>query len=129
MLAAVVGLSAFYFAIRVGWAYPDRGLAPATARWAKVQRLASWAGLGVDPQATPVETARALQRDLEAGDDIEPLARSFTRERYGGPAVEDLDDPELRQIDSLYRRIRNRLVRETLLRRFGLRRRSRSGAA
>jgi transglutaminase-like putative cysteine protease len=122
-------VSAAYFLASLAWAYPYRSLAPATARWAKVQRLSAWAGVSSDPNRTPIEAAGALRRDLEADEPVEQLARSFTLERYGGPAASDRgDEPdgELRRLDALYRRIRNRLFRETLLRRLGLRRHRRA---
>ena len=127
LLALAAGASALYFVARVGWAYPYRNLAPATARWAKVQRLSGWAGVRADPHRTPIEAAAALQRELEAEEQVELLARSFTRARYGGAAAstaEDTDEDPTR-LDALYRRVRNRLFRETVLRRLGLRRRSR----
>ena len=128
LLALAAGASTLYFVVRAGWAYPYRNLAPATARWAKVQRLSGWAGLRADPHRTPLEAAGALQRDLEAEEHVQLLARSFTRERYGGvasaaaPADTDSDP---KRLDALYRRVRNRLFRETLLRRLGFRSRSR----
>ena len=128
LLALAAGASALYFVVRAGWAYPYRNLAPATVRWAKVQRLSGWAGLRAEAHRTPLEAAGALQRDLEAEEHVQLLARSFTRERYGGvasaaaPADTDSDPTRL---DALYRRVRNRLFRETLLRRLGFRSRSR----
>ena len=128
VLALAAAASALYFVVRAGWAYSYRNLAPATARWAKVQRLSGWAGVRADPHRTPLEAAGALQRDLEGEEHVELLARSFTRERYGGAAsaaaAADADnDPK--RLDALYRRVRNRLFQETLLRRIGLRRRLR----
>ncbi|MDA1062142.1 MAG: transglutaminase-like domain-containing protein [Chloroflexi bacterium] len=127
LLAFAAAASALYLVARVGWAYPYRNLAPATARWAKVQRLSGWAGVRADPQRTPIEAAAALQRDLEAQERVELLARSFTRERYGGAAAAAAPagaDSDPTRLDALYRRVRNRLFRETLLRRLGIRRRS-----
>ena len=113
---------------RGAWAYPYRGLSPATARWAKIQRLSSWAGVAAPSNRTPLEAAGELQRALEAEEPLDLLASNFTRERYGangaGAAEPVADDPEVRRADAIYRAIRNRLFRETLLRRLGFRRRS-----
>ena len=126
LLAIAAGAAALVLAARGAWAYPTRGLAPATARWAKVQRLSGWAGLGAPPHRTPFEAARDLRRGLETEQPVELLAGGFTRERYGpGGAPAGPDDAGTRRADAVYVRLRNRLVREALLRRLGLRRRPR----
>ena len=131
LIAILAAAAALMLIARGVWAFPDRGLSPATARWAKVQRLSGWAGLSAPAYRTPVEAASDLRRDLESEEPVELLADAFTRERYGAraaDAVEPLDDgvededPVVRRADALYRRLRNRLFRETLLRRLWLRR-------
>ena len=131
LIAILAAAAALMLIARGVWAFPDRGLSPATARWAKVQRLSGWAGLSAPAYRTPIETASDLRRDLESEEPVELLADAFTRERYGAraaDAVEPLDDgvededPVVRRADALYRRLRNRLFRETLLRRLWLRR-------
>ena len=122
-LAAVASLSALYFLVSLAWAYPYRQLAPATQRWAKVQRLSSWAGMAPGADHTPIETAGTLGRAIEVGEPVDHLARSFTRERYGRAAGADGDDGEVDRLDRSYREVRNRLVRLALLRPFRLRRR------
>ena len=138
-LIAILAAAAAVMLIGRGiWAFPDRGLSPATARWAKVQRIAGWAGISAPANRTPIETAADLRRDLETEEPVELLADAFTRERYGGRADDgeealatappdeadeaDEADPAVRRADALYRRLRNRLFRETLLRRLWLRR-------
>ena len=137
-LVAILAAAAALFLIgRGAWAFPDRGLSPATARWAKVQRIAGWAGIAAPANRTPLEAAGDLRRDLESEEHVELLADAFSRERYGADAVAadealalaaapagegEEDDPAVRRADALYRRLRNRLFRETLLRRLGLRR-------
>ena len=124
LLAALAALSALYFLVSLAWAYPYRRLAPATQRWAKVQRLSAWAGLRADPDRTPLEAASALAAAIDDPEPADRLARSFTRERYGrGPASAAAgDDAELERLDAAYRAVRNRLVRLALLRPFRLRR-------
>ena len=126
LLAIAAAAAALTLAVRGAWAYPTRGLGPATARWAKVQRLSGWAGLGAPSHRTPFEAAGDLRRELETEQPVELLAGGFTRERYGpaqprpGP-----DEPAAQRAGAVYARLRNRLFRETLLRRLGLRRRPR----
>ena len=128
LMGLVAALSALYFLASVAWAYPYRRLAPATARWAKVQRLSGWAGIAPGPARTPLEAAATLDRAMEVGEPADRLARSFTRERYGATApASDDDDGELERLDRAYQQIRNRLVRLALLRPFRLRRRTRPG--
>ena len=138
LIAILAAVAALMLIGRGIWAFPDRGLSPATARWAKVQRIAGWAGISAPANRTPIETAADLRRDLETEEPVELLADDFTRERYGGRAGDgdealamappppadgaDEEDPAVRRADALYRRLRNRLFRETLLRRLGLRR-------
>ncbi|MYD65578.1 MAG: hypothetical protein F4X26_06320 [Chloroflexi bacterium] len=122
LLAVVASLSALYFLVSLAWAYPYRQLAPATQRWAKVQRLSIWAGISPGPERTPIEAADSLGRAIEVGEPVGHLARSFTRERYGR-AAGDADDGEVDRLDRSYREVRNRLVRLALLRPFRLRRR------
>ncbi len=126
LLAVVAALSALYFLVSLAWAYPYRRLAPATQRWAKVQRLSIWAGISPGPERTPLESASSLGRAIEGDESVGRLARSFTRERYGR-AVGESDDGELERLDRAYREVRNRLVRLALLRPFRLRRRGQSG--
>ena len=134
-IAVLAAAAALVLITRGVWAFPDRGLSPATARWAKVQRIAGWAGVPAAPNRTPLEAAGELRRELESEEPVELLADAFTRERYGAAATEDEsatggptaadeddEDPAVRRADALYRRLRNRLFRETLLRRLGLRR-------
>ena len=123
LLAAVAALSALYFLVSLAWAYPYRQLAPATQRWAKVQRLSTWAGMSPGPDRTPIETADSLGRAIEVDEPVDHLARSFTRERYGRAAGAGSDDGEVERLDRAYREVRNRLVRLALLRPFRLRRR------
>ena len=128
LLAIVAALSALYFLVSLAWAYPYRRLAPATQRWAKVQRLSIWAGVSPGPDRTPLESAASVGRAIEVGEPVDQLARSFTRERYGR-AIEDSggDEGELERLDRAYRDVRNRLVRLALLRPFRLLRRGSAG--
>ena len=126
LLAVVAALSALYFLVSLAWAYPYRRLAPATQRWAKVQRLSIWAGISPGPERTPLESASSLGRAIEGDESVGRLARSFTRERYGR-AVGESDDGELERLDRAYREVRNRLVRLALLRPLRLRRRGQAG--
>ena len=127
LLAVVAALSAGFFLVSLAWAYPYRRLAPATQRWAKVQRLSIFAGISPGPDRTPLESAGSLGRAIEVGEPVDRLARSFTRERYGRVIGEGGDDGELERLDGAYREVRNRLMRLALLRPFRLRRREPGG--
>ncbi|MYB42342.1 MAG: transglutaminase domain-containing protein [Chloroflexi bacterium] len=126
-IAALAAVAALVLIVRGAWAFPDRGLSPATARWARLQRISGWAGIPAPANRTPLEAAAGLKRDLESEEPVEILADAFTRERYGAPDAAmteepEEEDPAVRRADALYRRLRNRLFREILLRRLWLRR-------
>lgn len=90
------------------WARAFRGLPPAAARWAKVQHLAAWAGASPLPTRTPIEAAHALRTALVLRADLEPLARAYTRERYGQHGALGGDDADMEQ---LYLSARDDLLR------------------
>ena len=126
-IAALAAVAALVLIVRGAWAFPDRGLSPATARWARLQRISGWAGIPAPANRTPLEAAAGLKRDLESEEPVEILADAFTRERYGAPDAAmteepNEEDPAVRRAEALYRRLRNRLFREILLRRLWLRR-------
>lgn len=120
--------------LRAGWQYWFRGLRPAARRWAKVQLLAGWAGITSPTNRTPIEVARTLDVALagQSTVDIESLARSYARERYGPPPGDEEpeareDDDETARLDETYMTARNRLFRRALRHRLFLRRRSAVG--
>lgn len=120
------------------WRRPLRGLGPEASRWARILRLGGWAGVRVSPARTPLETAAQLRREARLRSNLAPLARAYTRERYGPggaarPPVIPLDpgadrdravDPEDR-----YRSARNELLRRALARMLPRRRRAGPAAA
>ena len=99
---------------RFSWEYRFRGMSQATKRWAKLQRLATWAGLGARTTDTPYDAMAALGVIIEQDVRMErpaarAMARSYTRERYGGGGYEESDD-ESAELEAQYRLIRRRLV-------------------
>lgn len=127
LMALAAGVALVIVGGRAGWELAFRGMSPSTARWAKVQRLAGWAGLGIEPDDTPLETARSLRADLRYRGDIDSLARAYTRERYGPPHPDaeesgDTDPAEAERLDESYSGLRTRLLKETVRRLTGFRR-------
>ena len=114
IVAAVVG--------RVFWERSFHGLRPAAARWAKVYRLAAWAGIAPADHLTPVEAAEALGSALGEIAAMRPLARAYTRGRYGRPVEDapDEDEQTHRIADRDYRRVRDQLRRRIVSRVFHL---------
>lgn len=92
---------------RVWWERAFRGLSPAEKRWAKVQRLAAWAGFGLLPDRTPSESAEDLLPRVGEPAALRALARSYTRARYGGPEAGTEGDEERERLDEQYRLVRN----------------------
>ena len=107
---------------RLFWERYFHGLRPPVARWAKVYRLASWAGIAPPLYLTPVEAAERLGATLSEIAAMRGIARAYTRERYGRPTaeVQDEDEQTQRIADRDYRRVRDQLVRSIVSRLFHL---------
>ncbi len=109
IIIAAAAIVVAVVALRLGWERGVRGLSAPERRWAKVQRLASWAGIPTGDARTPSEAATALDRYLGEPAALAALARSFTRVRYGRPGEETAEEARARDED--YRRVSRRLWR------------------
>lgn len=97
---------------RLLWQRRFAGLRPAAARWAKVHTLASWAGIAAPEQATPSEAAAVLGAVLGESAAMQALARAYTRDRYGRPEAQGIEDEQTQRLaDREYRRVRDQLRR------------------
>jgi hypothetical protein len=96
---------------RVLWDRAFRGLSPAAARWAKVYRLSSWAGIAPPEHLTPAEAAETLGSSTGEIAAMRSMAKAYTRERYGRPVEQPVaeDDQTQRIADRDYRRVRDQL--------------------
>ena len=112
MVAVIVAIVA-----RVLWQRHFRGLSPAAARWAKVYRLAMWAGIAPPPYLTVVEGAEQLGMTLGEIAAMRAIATAYTRDCYG-PHLDDAhEDEQTRRIaDRDYRRLRDQLRRKIVSR-------------
>ncbi len=113
-LAAVFAVAVFV-AIRSFWAYWFRGLEEAGARWAKLQQLASLAGVPMRSNRTAIESAGQLERLVGDEVDLTDLAGAYSRERYGEPRGEGdaeyvLDEEAAEELRGSYIAARNRLL-------------------
>lgn len=109
-LAAVTALAL------AGWWAWNRGLGgldPASRVWAKTVRLASWAGVPLDPHLTPREYARMLRERLEGLDGVEVIAGAYQRVRYSGRS---LDPEEEAGVEGAWRAVRFRLLGRAAMR-------------
>ena len=103
---------------RVFWERHFRGLRASAARWAKIYRLAGWAGIAPAEHLTPVEAAEDLGSRVGERGGLRSLAIAFTRDRYGRP-VEDAaveDEQAERLADRDYCRVRDQLRRRIISR-------------
>ncbi len=101
---------------RFWWERAFRGLSPAERRWAKVQRLTSWAGIGTLDDRTPAESAEDLLPRVGEPAALRALARSYTKARYGGPEAGEETEAEREQLDGHYSTVRNVLRRQIVRR-------------
>jgi hypothetical protein len=69
--------------VRAWWAYQFRTMTGATARWAKVMRLAAVAGIDIRANRTPNEAMADLTPLLGEPTALRRLGESYTLERYG----------------------------------------------
>jgi transglutaminase-like putative cysteine protease len=112
--------------VRFGWEYAFRQVPVPRHQWAKLQRLAGWAGFRPAMTNTPLEWAREVAAGANDEGDLEQLARGYTILRYGDPKHE-LSDDEVERLTANYRRVRTKLWRRILLRPIPWRRRSAIG--
>jgi transglutaminase-like putative cysteine protease len=119
LLMASLAFVALFFAGRFAWSSAFGRFPPATQRWAKLQTFASWAGVPVRRDLTPLEEAAALGATLQRPPiDLAPLARTYVAERYG--ARKEPEAPEAsEQLDEVYMRARQRLLRRVARRFLG----------
>ena len=122
--AVALAAAAVVFALgaRLAWEWGFRGLTPPVKRWAKVQRLASWAGIHTWNTLTPLEATREIAPVVNERGPLERLARAFTTERYGAAATVESEEQGAAR-DQDYRDVQRKLwpfaIRRALrLRRF-----------
>ena len=115
LLAAVV-------ALRFLWERFFKGLTPPQRRWAKLQRYAHWAGIGMLDDRTPTESADDLAQRIASGDAgmreemrsaLRALARSYVHARYSAASHADEPVEEVEEVaealDAQYALVRRRL--------------------
>jgi len=95
-------------AVRFAWEYAFRQVPVPLRQWAKVQRLAGWAGVRPASTNTPLEWAQVVAASLDDDEELEQLARGYTRVRYGDPEHEQSED-DIEGLTVSYRRMRRRL--------------------
>jgi len=111
ILGTLLGLGALAAAsaagVRLAWQRGLAGLDCASQTWEKTVRLASWAKIGPRPQETPREFARSLGRELSDAPDLDFLAETYVRARFGRwPPAET----ERARLNVLWRGLRRRLL-------------------
>jgi hypothetical protein len=118
LMASLLFVAAF-FGGRFAWGAAFGRFPPATQRWAKTQAFASWAGVPLRRDLTPLEEARVVGVTLERPPiDLGPLARSYVVERYGARNEPEASEAA-EQLDDLYIRARSRLLRRAVRRFIG----------
>jgi transglutaminase-like putative cysteine protease len=107
LLGLATLLAASAAALRLAWQRGLAGLDYASQTWEKTVRLASWAKIGPRPQETPREFARGLGRELSDAPDLDFLAETYVRARFGRrlPAA-----AERTRLETLWGRLRGRLL-------------------
>jgi transglutaminase-like putative cysteine protease len=77
---------------RFSWNYGMAGLEGRAKMWAKVQRVAGWAGLGARTGETPREWSRRLGGAIDREADASQLADAYEETRYGPKDLQRVDE-------------------------------------
>lgn len=104
--AAIVALAG-----RVAWNWGLGGLEGRPRLWAKVHRLAGWAGLGSSEYETPREWSRRVGGAVAREKDALTLAAAYEEARYGRPDRQAIEDTDAEQS---YRELRQSLLGKLL---------------
>jgi transglutaminase-like putative cysteine protease len=93
------------------WQLTVRGLSYPAQIWEKTVRLASWAGVGVEPSDTPREFARKLSAELPEVKGIPEMGETYSRAQFGG---KELTPEEKRNVSKVWRDVRGALTARLL---------------
>lgn len=118
VIVAATGAFVLFLVLKLVWERSFGGLTGAERRWAKVQRLAGWAGISPPDDRTPTEAARFLEDYVAEPVALGALARAFTVARYGQTPAEPAEAAPA--LDEDYRRVSRALWRLTVGRVFRL---------
>ena len=108
IVAAGAGTARLLWVRGLGGMDADRRL------WAKTQRLAGWAGLGIAGGETAREWSGRMGDAVGLKPEAERLAAAYEAQRYGPPASTAAGSEE---VEGAYRRLRGALTRKMLRRR------------
>ncbi|MEN9935338.1 MAG: hypothetical protein RLZZ387_1917 [Chloroflexota bacterium] len=79
----IAALAALAAAVWLTLEWRLRGLSPAQAAFARMERMASWAGLPQPPEATPYEYGETLKRELRAARaPVDQIVEAYVAEQY-----------------------------------------------
>lgn len=107
LAGALAAMAAIALSGRVAWNWGLGGLDGRTRLWAKVQRLAGWAGLGSRAAETPREWSKRLGKAIDREPEAVQLSDAYEESRYGRPDLVRIDDADT---DASYTSLRNALV-------------------
>jgi transglutaminase-like putative cysteine protease len=110
----VVAAAAFVVGGRLAWERGLAGLPYCQRAWEETLRLATWAGLGPQPNQTPREYAGHLGGRVAGLEGLDVLAEAYGRSCFGRKPSADGESDQLRPI---WRRLRNRLLARIFFRR------------
>jgi hypothetical protein len=117
-IAAIIGaLLAAAAAVWAALGWQLRGLSPAEAAYARLSRLAGWAGVPQDPNTTPLEYGEAIKRQTRAArEPVDRIVGAYTATRYAPYGTVEEDPAAL---DAAVRDVRPSLLRRILGRKGG----------
>jgi transglutaminase-like putative cysteine protease len=111
--AAIIGaLIAAAAAAWVALGWQLRGLSPAEAAYARLTRLAGWAGVPHEPNTTPLEYGEAIKRQTRAArEPVDRIVAAYTSTRYAPYGAAEAE-PEA--LAAAVREVRPSLLRRML---------------
>ncbi|OAI41099.1 hypothetical protein AYO38_04575 [bacterium SCGC AG-212-C10] len=92
---------------RIAWNWGLGGLEGRARLWAKIHRLAGWAGLRSRQAETPREWSRRVGSAVDREHEATALAMAYEEARYGRPDLQKIDDADA---EGAYKRVRKALV-------------------
>lgn len=114
LIGAAVACVALAVAGRLTWNWGLSGIEGPARMWARVERLAGWAGIGGRSSETPREFSQRVGSTVDRVAEANRLRAAYERQRYGPPApigAEPAASETEPEVEGAYLSLRNALLK------------------